>query len=163
MAPIPAETARVAHAAFPKGTLCLQIRDTLGLLYEDAQFAALFSPTGQPAEAPARLALVLILQCVENLSDRQAAEAVRGRIDWKYALALELTDPGFDASVLSEFRTRLVHGGAATCSSSRCCSSSRPTISCKPAARNAPIPRISWPLSGRSIAWNSSARLCATP
>ena len=112
LAPIPAETARVAHAAFPKGMLCLQIRDTLGPLYTDAQFAALFSPTGQPAEAPARLALVLILQFAEGLSDRQAAEAVRGRIDWKYALALELTDPGCDASVLSEFRTRLVHGGA---------------------------------------------------
>lgn len=112
MALIPAETARVAHAAFPKGTLCLQIRDTLGPLYEDAQFAALFSLTGQPAEAPARLALVLILQFAEGLSDRQAADAVRGRIDWKYALALELTDPGFDASVLSEFRARLVHGGA---------------------------------------------------
>jgi transposase len=112
LAPIPAETARVAHAAFPKGMLCLQIRDTLGPLYTDAQFAALFSPTGQPAEAPARLALVLILQFAENLSDRQAADAVRGRIDWKYALGLELTDPGFDASVLSEFRTRLVHGGA---------------------------------------------------
>src|SRR5574341_2436398 len=111
-APIPAETARIAQAAFPKGTLCMQMRDTLGPRYEDAQFAALFSPTGQPAEAPARLALVLILQFAEGLSDRQAAEAVRGRIDWKYALALELTDPGFDASVLSEFRTRLVHGGA---------------------------------------------------
>ena len=112
IAPIPAETVRVAHAAFPKGTLCLQMRDTLGPLYEDAQFVALFSPTGQPAEAPARLALVLILQFAEGLSDRQAADAVRGRIDWKYALALELTDPGFDASVLSEFRTRLVQGGA---------------------------------------------------
>src|SRR5262252_10144035 len=112
MAPIPADTIRVAHAAFPKGTLCLQIRDTLGPLYADAQFAALFSPTGQPAEAPARLALVLILQFVEGLSDRQAAEAVRGRIDWKYALALQLTDPGFDHTVLSEFRSRLVHGQA---------------------------------------------------
>src|SRR5215468_1202945 len=112
MAPIPADTSRVAHAAFPKGTLCLQIRDTLGPLYEDAEFAALFSPTGQPAEAPARLALVLVLQFAEGLSDRQAADAVRGRIDWKYALALELTDPGFDASVLSEFRTRLIQGGA---------------------------------------------------
>src|SRR4029434_11064174 len=111
-APIPAETVRIAHAAFPKGTLCMQIRDTLGLIYEDAQFAVLFSSTGQPAEAPARLALVLVLQFAEGLSDRQAADAVRGRIDWKYALALELTDPGFDASVLSEFRTRLVYGGA---------------------------------------------------
>ena len=111
-APIPAETVRIAHAAFPKGTLCMQLRDTLGPLYEDGQFTALFSQTGQPAEAPARLALVLVLQFAEGLSDRQAADAVRGRIDWKYALALELTDPGFDASVLSEFRTRLVHGGA---------------------------------------------------
>ena len=111
-APIPEETVRVAHAAFPKGTMCMQIRDTLGLLYEDDQFAALFSSTGQPAEAPARLALVLVLQFAEGLSDRQAADAVRGRIDWKYALALELTDPGFDASVLSEFRTRLIQGGA---------------------------------------------------
>src|SRR5215468_9029699 len=99
LAPIPAETVRVAHAAFPTGTLCLQIRDTLGPLYADAQFAALFSPTGQPAEAPARLALVLILQCVEHLSDRQAADAVRGRIDWKIGLFLGFTEPGFDASV----------------------------------------------------------------
>jgi len=90
--PIPTETIRVAHAAFPKGTLCLQIRDTLGPLYEDAQCAALFSPTGQPAEAPARLALVLILQFTESLSDRQAADAVRGRIDWKYALTLYRVD-----------------------------------------------------------------------
>ena len=111
-APIPAETVRIAQAAFPKGTLCMQMRDTLGPLYEDGQFAALFSSTGQPAEAPARLALVLVLQFAEGLSDRQAADAVRGRIDWKYALALELTDPGFDASVLSEFRTRLIQGGA---------------------------------------------------
>ena len=94
MALIPAETARVARAAFSKGTLCLQVHDTLGPLYEDAQFAALFSPTGQPAEAPARLALVLILQFAEGLSDRQAAEAVRGRIDWKYALTLALTNAG---------------------------------------------------------------------
>src|SRR5215813_4557777 len=81
-------------------------------IYSDEQFGALFSQTGQPAEAPARLALVLVLQFAEGLSDRQAADAVRGRIDWKYALALELTDPGFDASVLSEFRTRLIQGGA---------------------------------------------------
>jgi transposase len=83
--PIPAETVRVAHAAFPKGTLCMQMRDTLGPLYEDGQFAALFSQTGQPAEAPAQLALVLVLQFAEGLSDRQAADAVCGRIDWKYS------------------------------------------------------------------------------
>jgi transposase len=54
----------------------------------------------------------LISGFVEGLSDRQAADAVRGRIDWKYALGLELTDPGFDHAVLSEFRTRLVEGNA---------------------------------------------------
>ena len=111
-ASIPAETARIAHAAFPKGTMCMLMRDTLGPLYDDDQFAALFSSTGQPAQAPARLALILVLQCAEGLSDRQAADAVRGRIDWKYALGLDLTDPGCDASVLSEFRTRLIQGGA---------------------------------------------------
>src|SRR5262245_59822809 len=89
--PIPEQTRRVAHAAFPNGTLCLRIADTLGTLYRDDQFAALFPSRGQPALAPARLALVSVLQYAEGLSDRQAADAVRGRIDWKYALGLELT------------------------------------------------------------------------
>jgi transposase len=109
---IPVETERVARAAFPKGCLALHVADALGPLFQDQQFAALFSPRGQPAEAPARLALATLLQFAECLSDRQAADAVRGRIDWKYALALELTHPGFDHSVLSEFRSRLVEGKA---------------------------------------------------
>src|SRR5258707_15691722 len=109
--PIPDETARVARAAFPGGTLCLQLRDALGPLYTDADFADLFPPRGQPAEAPWRLALVTVLQFVEGLSDRQAADAVRTRIDWKYALRLDLEDLGFDFSVLCEFRSRLLQGG----------------------------------------------------
>ncbi len=109
---IPEETQRVARAAFPKGTRCLRIADRLGPIYQDEQFTALFPQRGQPAEAPARLALVTVLQFVEGLSDRRAADAVRSRIDWKYALGLELTDPGFDHTVLSEFRTRLVQGKA---------------------------------------------------
>ena len=109
--PVPEETARVARAAFPKGNAYLRLRDELGGVYEDRAFAALSPVRGQPAEAPWRLALVSALQFAEGLSDRQAADAVRGRIDWKYALGLELTAPGFDASVLSEFRTRLVAGG----------------------------------------------------
>src|SRR5512135_227346 len=110
--PIPEETRRVAHAAFPAGNLCLRIADELGNLYRDDQFADLFPDRGQPALAPARLALASVLQFVEGLSDRQAADAVRGRIDWKYLLGLELTDPGFDFSVLCEFRARLATGGA---------------------------------------------------
>jgi transposase len=102
----------VARAAFPKGTLCLRIADELGSIYNDTQFAALFPRRGKPAEAPGRLALATVLQFVEGLSDRQAADAVRGRIDWKYALGLTLIDPGFDHTVLSEFRSRLVEGGA---------------------------------------------------
>ncbi|HEX2186293.1 MAG TPA: IS1182 family transposase [Chloroflexota bacterium] len=110
MAPIPEETARVARAAFPRGNPYMRMRDELGVFYQDEAFAALFPARGQPAESPWRLALVLVLQYAEGLSDRQAADAVRSRIDWKYALSLELTDPGFDASVLSEFRSRLVAG-----------------------------------------------------
>src|SRR5687767_1369882 len=108
---IPDEIVRIARAAFPKGTLCIRLRDELGPIFQDAMFASLYSNTGQPALSPWRLALVLVFQFVEGLSDRQAAEAVRSRIDWKYALALELTDPGFDFSVLCEFRTRLIDGG----------------------------------------------------
>jgi transposase len=107
---IPEETVRVAHAACPKGTLAMRLRDELGELYQDEQFVSLYPVEGQPAYEPWRLALVTVLQYAEGLTDRQAGNAVRERIDWKYALGLELTDPGFDFSVLSEFRTRLVEG-----------------------------------------------------
>ncbi len=80
---VPEETARVARAAFPKGNAYLRLRDELGSVYEDHPFAPLFAVRGQPAEAPWRLALVLVLQFAENLADRGAADAVRSRIDWK--------------------------------------------------------------------------------
>jgi transposase len=111
---VPSETIRVARAAFPKGNLYLAMRDELGVLFEDADFAELFPRRGQPAFAPWRLALITVMQFLENLSDRQAADAVRSRIDWKYALGLKLTDSGFDYSVLSGFRERLADGGRQT-------------------------------------------------
>ena len=110
--PSPEEVVRVAHAIFPRGNVFMQIRDTLGTIYTDEAFANLFPTHGQPALAPWRLALVTIFQCMEGLTDRQAADAVRDRLTWKYALSLELTDPGFHQSVLSEFRSRLVQGHA---------------------------------------------------
>jgi transposase len=109
---IPDDTARLAKAVFPKGNLFMRIRDELGPLYHNQDFAHLFAARGRPAEAPARLALVTVMQFVEQLSDEQAADAVRDRLAWKYALALELDDPGFDASVLCEFRKRILEGGA---------------------------------------------------
>ncbi len=109
---VPAETARVARAAFPHGNPYLRVSDTLGPIFSNSQFTDLYSTEGQPAEDPVRLALVTIFQFAEGLSDRQAADAVRGRIDWKYALGLPLEDPGFDASILSEFRQRLLVGRA---------------------------------------------------
>ena len=109
--PVPEATARLARTAFPKGTPFVKMRDALGAFYDDEIFASLYPQCGQPAEAPWRLALVSVMPFTEGLSDRQAAGAVRSRIDWKYALSLERDDPGFDFSVLSEFRTRLVEGG----------------------------------------------------
>ena len=108
---VPEETARVARAAFPKGNPYLTLRDELETIYADSVFEDLFPKRGQPAESPGRLALVAVLQFAENLSDRQAADAVRSRIDWKYLLGLDLVDPGFDFSILSEFRDRLLAGG----------------------------------------------------
>jgi len=109
---VPAETARVSRAAFPKGTLVTRLRDEFSALYQDEDFRRFYPTRGQPGLAPWRLALVTVFQFLEQLSDRQAADAVRSRIDWKYALGLELTDPGFHFSVLTEFRARLVAGGA---------------------------------------------------
>src|SRR5262245_34022515 len=110
--PVPEDTARVARAAFPKGNPYLLLRDTLGTIFQDDDFAALFPLIGQPGLPPWRLALVTIMQFRENLADRQAAEAVRSLIDWKYLLGLDLTDAGFDFSALSEFRDRLLTGSA---------------------------------------------------
>lgn len=109
---IPQETIRVAKAAFPNGTMALYLRDAFDGIYKDDSFSDLYPRKGQPAEAPWRLALVTVLQFAENLSDRQAAEAVRSRIDWKYALGLALDDPGFDHTVLCKFRKRLLNGNA---------------------------------------------------
>ncbi len=108
--PIPEDTQRVARAAFPKGNLYMRMRDELGEIYQDTSFAELFPTRGQRAESPGRLAWITVMQYSEGMSDRQAAEAVRARIDWKYVLGLELDDAGFDYSVLSEFRERLVAG-----------------------------------------------------
>lgn len=107
---VPADTLQVAKAVFVKGNPYVTLHDELGVIFEDADFQALFAKAGQSAIPPWRLALVTMMQFRENLSDRQTAEAVRSRIDWKYLLRLELTDTGFDYSVLSEFRGRLLTG-----------------------------------------------------
>jgi len=105
---VPEQTAAVARAAFPKGTLAIRVRDELPELFADEQFAAAFGVRGRPGISPGQLALITVLQFTENLTDRQAADAVRARIDWKYALGLELADPGFDHTVLTGFRQRLI-------------------------------------------------------
>ncbi len=110
--PVPEETVRIARAAFRKGNPLLKLRDELDAIFADADFTDLFPKLGRPGLPPWRLALVTLLQFRENLPDRQAAEAVRARIDWKYLLGLELIDPGFDHSVLCEFRSRLLTGSA---------------------------------------------------
>jgi transposase len=107
---VPELTARMARASSPKGNLAMRIREELGEVYADARFAVAFGVRGRPGISPGQLMMASVLQFSENLTDRQAAEAVRDRITWKYALGLELEDPGFDASVLSEFRSRLVTG-----------------------------------------------------
>jgi transposase len=109
---IPEDTVRVAKASFPKGNRYMRLRDEFGTIFTDSEFADLFASQGQPAEAPWRLALVCLVQYLEELTDRQAADAVRARMDLKYLLGLDLTDPGFDFSVLSEFRQRLIEHDA---------------------------------------------------
>lgn len=108
---VPEQTAAVARAAFPKGSLAMSVRDELGAVFSDELFADAFGVRGAPAASPGALALVTALQYAEDLTDRQAASMVARAIDWKYALGLELTDAGFDPSVLAKFRSRLLAHG----------------------------------------------------
>jgi transposase len=88
--PVPEATVAAVQAAFPKGTLYVELRAEFGRLYDDQLFADLYPPQGRPVEvAPWRLALVMVMQSSEGLTDRQAADAVRRCMDWKYALSLE--------------------------------------------------------------------------
>jgi transposase len=91
--------------------LAVAVRDRLGEWLHDADFASAFGVRGRPGWSPSRLALVTVLQRAENLTDRMAAEAVRTRLDWKYLLGLALDDPGFDHSVLPEFRAKVAEAG----------------------------------------------------
>jgi transposase len=108
IAKVPTETARVAKSAFPKGHILLMLRDEMGPIYTDQDFVDLYPAQGRPSLNPWRLVMICVMQFMEGLTDRQAADAVRSRIDWKYVLGLELTDPGWDFSVLTEFRQRLI-------------------------------------------------------
>ncbi len=110
---VPSLTAQVARASNPHGTTAIWVRDRLDGLWNDEDFADWYPRDGRPSLSPAQLATVCVLQFLLGLSDRQAAEAVRCRIDFKYALALELDDPGFHHSVLSDFRERLAVGDRA--------------------------------------------------
>ena len=146
---VPELTAHVVRAAFPRGTLAIRIRETLGPLFADGDFAEAFPGRGRPAVSPGALALVSVLQYAEGLSDRQAADQVRARLDWKFLLGLELDDPGFDFTVLGGFRSRLIGHGLeervleavlARLSAAGCCA---------PAGGSGPTPRTCWPRCAR--------------
>ncbi len=112
--PVPETTAAAVRASFPKGNLYVDLHAELGAIYDDNLFADFYADRGHPVEVPPwRLALVTVMQYIEGLTDRQTADAVRRCMDWKYALSLELTDPGFDFTLLHDFRQRLLlHDGA---------------------------------------------------
>ena len=160
-APVPAATAQVAAAAFPKGCPAMRMRDELGAVYDDRMFASLYPARGQPAHSPWRLALVTVLQFAEGLSDRQAADAVRGRIDWKYALGLELADPGFDFSVLCEFRARLVAGRLEQGLLDAMLAQLRERGLLRRGDASARTAPTCWPRCARSTGWRAWARCCA--
>ena len=156
--PVPEETARIARTAFSQGNRYMMMRDVFGTLYQDEDFSSIFPTRGQPGLAPWRLALVTIMQFAEGLSDRQAAEAVQARIDWKYALSLELTDTGFDASVLSEFRSRLVEHEAGRVLLETLLETFRASGLLKATGSSVPTPPMCWRLYVRSIGWNASVK-----
>jgi transposase len=109
-------TAAAVRAAFPNGNLYMALRVEFGTLYNDHLFTELYPAQGRPVEVPPwRLALVLVMQYIEGLTDSQATDAVRRCMDWQYALSLDLHDPGFNFTLLHDFRQRLLVNNAAQC------------------------------------------------
>src|SRR3979409_2284597 len=157
---VPEQTAAVAKAAFRKGTLAMRVRDELGEVFGDGAFIDAFGIRGKPGISPGQLAMVTVLQFAENLTDRQAADAVRGRIDWKYCLGLELTDPGFDFSVLSQFRTRLVAHDLQGMAFEMLLDRLVELGLVKARGRQRTDRRMSWPRCGTSTASRWSVRPC---
>ncbi len=104
---IPEETIKVAKAAFPMGKMYLSLRDTLGPIYEDGMFQDLYPSLGQPAESPGRLALVTVMQYVEDLSDRQAAEAMRRVLDEDARMAPDWLRENLKEAWIKRYERRL--------------------------------------------------------
>ena len=157
---IPVRTVRPARAACPSGTPVMLIRDRLDVLFEDAEFAGLYPSDRRPGLSPGQLALVSVLQFAENLSDRAAADPVRTRIDWKYALGLELDDPGFDHSVLCEFRARLAQEGAVDRLLEAMLDRLREAGLVKSGGRQRTDATQCWPRCASSAVWSWSGRSC---
>jgi transposase len=111
--PIPRDTARAAQAAFGKGNIYVMIGDQIEPLLAEADLTDLAAAMDKPTATLGMLALVTAFQSAENLPDRRAAEAVRTRTDWKYALHLPLEGPGFDPLMLCEFRQHALRDPAA--------------------------------------------------
>src|SRR5215211_8252993 len=109
---MPEETGRIGKLLLRDNDPYRLIGDQLFAKWKEEEFADLYSREGKPGYSPVILAFVSVFQFMERLADRQAAQAVRMRLDWKYALHLPLEDSGFDFSVLSEFRDRLIEGKA---------------------------------------------------
>ncbi len=120
--------------------LAVEIRDRLGQWLADEEFAAAFGIRGKPGWSPSRLALVTVLPRAEKLTDRLAADAVRARLDWQYLLGLSLGDPGFDHSVLPEFRGKVADAGLEQVVLAALLESWRPRAFSRRAASSAPTP-----------------------
>jgi hypothetical protein len=136
------------EAGVPEGVAGDAGPDELGAWYQDEAFRVTYGTRGAPGVSPAQLAMITVLQFTENLTDRQAADAVRGRLDWKYCLGLELDDEGFDFSVLSEFRSRLVAGRWRRRCWMRCWPGWVPSAWSGRGCGSGPTPPMSWAGSG---------------
>ena len=110
--PMPAETGRIGKVLLEEKNAFRLIGDRLFDTLDEMEFADLYSVEGKPGISPVILAFVSVFQFMEKLPDRQAAQSLRLRMDWKYALHMPLEYEGFDYSVLSEFRDRLIEGKA---------------------------------------------------
>src|SRR5688500_3240376 len=139
------------------------MRNVLGTIYDDEDFAELFEVRGRPAIAPWRLALVTLMQFSEGLSDRQTAEAVRARIDWKYALGLRLSDPALTSRYSPSSALGFSNAASRGYSSRSCSRDARSAATSRREAASAPTRPTCWALCASLANGSAPPRRCEPP
>ena len=105
------DTLAVCGDLVPVGSVWRFLAERRLEVFPDELFADLFGGRGRRSQPASVIAVVLVLQALEGVSDREAVERLRCDVRWKAAAGLALTDGAFHPTVLTLWRARVRASG----------------------------------------------------